>query len=517
MLKLENFETYLNDESNMVKGTADEIYFPTSEKEICDLLKKLSIKKCPVTISGARTGIVGGAVPNGGFILSTDKMNKILAIEKKEDEFFLWTEPGVKLSDLQLMIETKNLPLEPGKLKEFKNDPLHYFYPPDPTEDSASIGGTVATNASGARSLYYGPTRNYIKQLRIALSNGTILDIERGKNFSSDEGKITIIDTKGGMIKCRIPSYQTPDIKCSSGYFIKKNMDLIDLFIGSEGTLGVICALKIALKIKPEFILSGLSFFTSQSDAISFVQACRNLDSHSPLSLEYFDKKCLLLIESARESNQIVKNIPLIPKSANSAIFWEFPYKKNKIESLFEIIETLLIHNNSSMDDTWSGLDKNEKATLKQFRHLIPELINLKITTLKKNCPSITKIGTDFAVPNECLNKLIKIYNNVLSKCNLEYVIFGHIGENNLHLNFLPKSQDELSVAKNIVILLATEVMALNGTIAAEHGIGKLKHYLLKIQYNKNKIQEMARLKSSIDPSSILGRGNIFPESYLNI
>ncbi|MGA1869224.1 MAG: FAD-binding oxidoreductase [bacterium] len=511
-----SYQAYLKDESNLNGGYADELYFPRTETQICSILKYLSERGFPLTVSGSRTGIVGSAIPFGGALMSLEQMDKISdLIEETDDTFSLWVEPGLRIRTLNEYLSSKSFPLPQKKLSKFKHDINNYFFPPDPTEDSASIGGMVATNASGARSYFYGSTRNYIKGLRIALTNGEILHIERGKYKLFDQKKFTIIDSKQNKIVITPPSYIMPSVKNSCGFFSKKDMDLLDLFIGSEGTLGVISAIKLHLIQKPHYILAGISFFPSLQDALHFVIHCKNLKhTHSLLSLEFFDSHCLNLINSARPHESFLQRIPLFPHISDTAVFWEFSYKKDEIELLYEDIEQLLIKNNTSMDYTWSGLDSNEKEILKYFRHSIPELVNKIISQRKKDFPDISKISTDFSVPNLQLLPLMEIYTAFLSHSGLEYVIFGHIGENNLHINVLPHNNNEINKAKEIILHLAHEVISLRGSVAAEHGIGKLKHHFLEIQYGIQGIKEMVKIKSILDPALILGRGNIFSESY---
>jgi D-lactate dehydrogenase (cytochrome) len=161
----DELQNYLIDASNLPGGFADKLFIPESAEEIAEILKQANERKIPVTISGARTGTVGGAIPFGGFVISLEKLDKIIEINREEK--FATVESGVILKDFQTAVEAENL-----------------FYPPDPTEWSCQIGGTVATNASGARSFKYGATRNFVEELEIVLANGEILDLERGGNFS---------------------------------------------------------------------------------------------------------------------------------------------------------------------------------------------------------------------------------------------------------------------------------------------------------------------------------------------
>ena len=154
-----SYASYLIDEAKVTDGYADELIFPEDEKQIVEFVKRADKENKSITISGARTGIVAGAVPYSGSLLSTEKMKRVIGIEKdpQEERWYLKVQPGVTLQEVNHIIkDKKDINLEiPGWLS-FQKEERKFFYPPDPTEDTASIGGTVATNASGARSYKYG-------------------------------------------------------------------------------------------------------------------------------------------------------------------------------------------------------------------------------------------------------------------------------------------------------------------------------------------------------------------------
>ncbi|MGA1790755.1 MAG: FAD-binding oxidoreductase [bacterium] len=506
-----SYHAYLMDESRFGPGRAEEIIFPTTEAQVCRILKEMACSRIPVTVSGARTGITSAGVPMGGVLMNMERMNRILdIIREKEGDWSVWVEPGVRLCDLHEQVGKKSLPLPEEKMSPFRYDKAVYFYPPDPTEETALIGSTVATNASGSRTFHYGATRHFVQALRVALTNGEILEMERGRCPLAFDGLFHIMDSTGKETVFAPPGYVTPAGKSTCGYFSRPDMELIDLFIGSEGTLGVVTAAKLRLVKKPEAILSALSFFPEESQAISFViEARTNL---APLSLEYFDSHSLDLIRDHSQEGSRFNP----PDHARAAIFWETAYSEEKLEDVYEGWEAILTNQGSSMDDTWAGMDKAEWLKLKEFRHAIPELINRIVGQRKGGNPNIHKVSTDMAVPDHNLAGMMEAYERSLSDAGLSYVVFGHIGENHLHVNILPRNEAEVSLGKVIVKTLAKKVVSMGGMIAAEHGIGKLKHDLLRIQYGENGMKEMARVKKALDPAAILGRGNIFPESLLS-
>src|SRR6185369_9270181 len=191
--QLEDLQNYLTDASNMQGGHADKLFLPESISEIAQILREANETKTRVTISGARTGTVGGAVPFGGIVISLEKLNRIKSIDKTTRTAVV--EPGVILLDLQKAVEAEGL-----------------FYPPDPTEWSCQVGGTVATNASGSRSFHYGGTRRYVTRLKVILPGGDSLDLSRG-DFGAEDGVVSITSDQRKTYNFTVPTYTKPDVR----------------------------------------------------------------------------------------------------------------------------------------------------------------------------------------------------------------------------------------------------------------------------------------------------------------
>jgi D-lactate dehydrogenase (cytochrome) len=516
LLIRERYESYLSDESGLGPGNVETVFLPADEKQVADFLSDMNRRKIPVTISGGRTGIVGGAVPDGGALLSLDQMKGIRGI-KWDDQSHEWrviVEPGIRLRDFQQAITTKTLLKEPGSsdsnwkdLQRFLDDPNQYFYAPDPTEDSASMGGTVATDASGARTYFYGRTREHVRALRIVLPTGEVLPLRRGENTTDYSRVVALHRLRGSVTLVPIPTYESPNVKCVSGYYSKKNMDLIDLFIGSEGTLGVITQVEVALKVKPRTSMC-LAFFPTTNDGITFVLNLRKTKNDLPLqihSIEFFDENSVKLIRELKEIEEIRAGMRLPDKAA--AILLEFAY--HNVEELQPLIEAFE-HFHSMATDTIVGMSQPDKDRLRALRHALPEAINRAIAKRKASISGLHKLGTDTAVPDDKLLDLMSKYYHRLQESGLEYFVFGHIAENHLHVNILPSTLIELEQAEALVRDMARDAVALGGAVSAEHGIGKLKQDFLKLMYDESKIQEMRATKKAFDPNWILCPGNIF-------
>ncbi len=481
----EQFQNYLSDASNY-KGNADSIYFPESEDEIADLLRKFNKENIRVTVSGNGTGLTGGRVPEGGIIISLEKFNRILELnlEKK----FVIVQPAVVLKDLQDFVEAQNL-----------------FYPPDPTEQNCFIGATVATNASGARTFKYGATRNYVLGLKIVLPDGETIAIERGQYFA-DQYEANIKTESGKVILLKIPDYKMPKTKNAAGYYCKENMDLIDLFIGSEGTLGIISEIKLELIDLPKKVLSCVAFFHKEENALSFIDEARELrQNNSPFSiaraLEFFDANALRFLQ---------RDYPNIPKFSQAAVWFEEDYNTDN-DVIIENWISLLNKYNCNDDSVWFAFDKIEQEKFHEFRHAISWKVNEFITQ-----HNLKKVGTDVSVPVIHFRSFYYWMKEKVEKENIDYVVYGHFSDCHPHLNMLPKNESEYLKSKQIYADICAEAVRLEGTISAEHGIGKLKRDYLLGMYGVDNIKKMAKLKLVFDPNKILNVGNIFDEQYLD-
>ena len=510
-----DYSAYLVDESKL-EGTAEWLFFPKTEAEIISIITFLREKKIPAYISAARTGIVGSSVPKRGSIMSIEKMDRMLGfgVDQNNGTYFCRFEPGITLKAINDKISKKEFEkvkeLTPNAISRFMEEKESYYYPMDPTEMSASISGTVATNASGAGTFKYGATRKWVKKIRVALANGEILDIPRGKYFASNNRIFIVKKTDGTDLIVKIPSYEfNTNVKNAAGIYSKPNMDLIDLFIGSEGVFGVITEVDVWIMEKNPLI-SNVLFFNSEDDALDFVEKIRIDDTVYPEFIEYFSGESLDLLRNVQSKNPIFLNMPQIPSEARSAIFFDLPYFEDNLVSDLEKIEKMAKECKTTLKTSWSGYEKREFARFKHFRHALPETVNSIIAERKRQYPELHKLGTDMCVPDEKLGEMMKYYHSVLRQAALEYVIFGHIGDNHVHVNILPKNTEELDLGQKIYEKFAKKAVEYGGSVSAEHGIGKIKLEFLKFMYDEKEIEQMRAVKKALDPSLLFNCGNIF-------
>ena len=488
-------EEFLHDESRRV-GAADAIAFPTTEDEVAQVVKQAHERGMSITVQGARTGIVAGAVPEGGLILNLSRMNKIGEVTGDR----LVVQPGALLSEVRDAIEPKGL-----------------FFPPDPTETSASIGGMAACNSSGAVSFHYGATRDWIDSIRVVLSDGDILALKRGECIA--KGREFSVKTESGrVIEGRLPSYTMPAVKSAAGYFVADGVDLMDVLIGSEGTLGIITEIGLRLMKRPAEIQGLTVFLPTEEAVIKLVQVARGEDvdgfaspSMRPVAIEFFNSNALDLLRKAKATNPAFENIPQLKDNYHTALYLEYHADDSDAieETVMELMDAIM-ELGSSDEDTWFATTDREMEPIKAFRHATPEAVNLLIGERKRDCPELTKLGTDMSVPDAALPSAIAMYNAGLQENGLESVIFGHIGNNHVHVNILPHDMDEYARGKKLYLSWASEVVKMGGSVSAEHGIGKLKVPFLQMMYDESALNEMRELKRLFDPANALESGVMF-------
>lgn len=494
---------FLSDESKRI-GKADEIAFPVTESEVIEAVRSAYERRLPVITQGARTGIVAGAVPNGGLVINLRSMNKIeFPVGKRishcvrNDEVnTVVVQPGALLSDLRAII-----------------DPAGLFFGPDPTETSASIGGMAACNASGAMSFHYGATRNWIKSLRMVLADGDVLSIRRGDSLA--QGRSFSLTTESGqVISGELPGYAMPEVKSAAGYYAADNMDMIDLLIGSEGTLGIITEIGLRLIPRPLEINGLTLFMPDEKSAIDLVEASRQMfteESPALVAIEFFNNNALKLLRKAKETNPAFEAIPTLKERYHSAVYVEF--HGGDADAIEEAVMGLMekaMELGGSDEDTWFATTDRELEPLKAFRHAIPEAVNLLIGERKRDTPELTKLGTDMSAPNGSLVTAMEMYNAGLAERGLESVIFGHIGNNHLHVNILPNNMNEYAVGRELYLGWADKVVKMGGSVSAEHGIGRLKAPFLRMMYGDEAVGRMSELKKLFDEYGLLNAGIMF-------
>ena len=432
------------------EGHAEREFAPESAGELAEIVGEANSLGVPVTILGAATGVTGGCCPQGGWLVDMRRFRRLEIFEGRAV-----AGAGVALSDLNGAA---------GRTGQ--------FYAPDPTEWAASVGGSIATNASGSRSFLYGSTRQHVLSMECVFADGAV------RRFRWED-----------RIGFDVPALPLPaTTKNTAGYPLTPGMRWIDLICGSEGTLAVVTEAELRLLPLPRELLTGVIFFREDDEAARAVEAWRSL--HRLRMLEYLDAGSLDLLRTA---------FPEIPAEARACLLIE--QEPAEIDGWLERVEAA-----GALEESWIATSAADRERFRKFRHALPEMVNGRV---RRN--GFQKLGSDFAVPVERNREMLGIYHRELDReFPARYVLFGHIGDAHLHANILPSSAEEESRGKALMKELAKAAVALGGTVSAEHGLGKRKAHLLHLQYDEAAIAAMRHVKAQLDPRGILGRGNIF-------
>jgi D-lactate dehydrogenase (cytochrome) len=479
------FEDYLHDESRRV-GRADQIAFPKTEAEVLQILQEAQAQSLPITVQGARTGISAGAVPESGLILNLSHMNHLRAPK----DGAMRVQPGVTLAAIR------------------EATPTTHFFAPDPTEPTASIGGMISCNSSGALSFLHGPTRNHILGLRIATLSGEVLDLQRGRDRADG------LNFRLGPYSGTLPPLPQPAVKNAAGYYVKPDMDLLDLFVGAEGTLGVVTEATLQLLPMPGAVWGLMTFLPSTDSVVTFVDTLRRTplsDGTQLAALEYFNARALDFLRSQAETlaGQDI-SVPNLPEGTSCVYAeWHAPDEASA-EAAMMVAADLLPELGGDPDTAILADNPADIEKLKHFRHALPELVNAFIGERRKAYPGLTKLGTDMSVPDDRLADVLALYEADLAATDLDHLTFGHIGANHLHVNILPRTPADYDAGKALYLRWAESIIAWGGSISAEHGIGKLKRELFRQMVGDDALLQMHALKQIFDPRDLLSPGNLW-------
>ena len=508
-------EAVSKDAAHYPNGHAAGVARPATESDVATLLLH-SQRVLPI---GAQSSLTGGATPMGDLVMDMQRFDRILAVN--QDEVVL--QPGVPLAVLQATLKRA------GK-----------YYPPVPTFDGAFAGGVVATNAAGATTFKYGTTRDWVRGLTVVLANGEVLELDRGETMAHPDGYFEIV-TEGVLQRISIPSYTVPTLeKCSAGYFAEPEMDLIDLFIGSEGTLGVITEITFGVvESTPQIALVWIPLPNEQA-ALELTwmlrQSAKNAWRDPQASaldvsaIEYLDTRCLEIIREDGAARRYEINLPHesqvailiqieLPTSPEISTEQAYDEIANALANdapdtpLTRLCRLLSSTNLLESSEISLPSDQRRQAQLFATREAVPEGVNRRVAQSKRLRSSpIEKTAADMIVPFERSAESLAIFRNAFEKRQLDYAIWGHLSDGNVHPNVIPQSMEDVTRGKDAILECGREIIRLGGSPLAEHGVGRnpIKQELLRQLVGDKGIAQMKAVKSALDPTGKLAPGVIF-------
>ena len=436
----ERLEVYGRDESDLGTFPPNAAVLVTSAEEVRRVFSVATRHRVPVVPVAARTGKSGGSLAlQGGIAVSLERMNRILEI--RPEDLTARVEPGVVTGVFQAEVERHGL-----------------FYPPDPNSlDTCTLGGNVAENAGGPRALKYGVTREYVLGLTAVLPTGEILKMGRRT------------------------------IKGVAGY------DLTALFVGSEGTLGIVTEVTLKLLPRPRFVSTALVVF---ADVASAARAVARVLAQGvvPRVLELLDD--VSLKAAARTSPY------RFPPDAGAALLVETD--GNDEEQVFaEIARVAELVQGEARGEVLVAQNESQRRDIWETRKFLS-------TNLKALHPR--KLSEDIAVPRSRIPEMVALTREIARSHGLEVATYGHAGDGNLHANVLFDAEEERPRAEQAVAEILRAAVDLGGTITGEHGVGLAKRDFLEYELGPDLVAVQRRLKAMFDPLGILNPGKIFPE-----
>jgi len=509
---------YLEDASSSSPGTAAGLLRADSEEEISAWLRATSAQRVPVLPQAARSSLTGGAHPAGEVVISVEKLRGV----KVRTDGTAVVGPGMRLVELQQELESH------GR-----------YYPPVPTYQDAMLGGTVSTNAGGAATFKYGVTRQWVRGIRVALFNGDVLELERGQAVVAPGAAFQIVLSDGTALEVPAPTYRLPDLKkISAGYHASDPLDLLDLFVGSEGTLGLITEVTVDTVPLAPAVLSGLAFAAGDRLAVDLAgelrraaMSCRSGESREPdiRAIEWVDSRSLALLKIHGD----LRDLKLVlPPDAGSAVLFEMELPARTGEDdILDLLDRFLSGDPDLPDraevrlfrilDRCNTLDSLLPAMpgdraggdqLRRFRESVPVRVNELLAAGKAEGAGPRKVGGDLIVPFHRLPAFIQAIQDEIGGRGLEYAIWGHLSDGNLHPNILPVDTGQVRLGEEALLALAETAAAMGGCPLSEHGVGRssLKQEMMRRFLGDEAIREMKMVKNGMDPVWRFAPGTLF-------
>ncbi len=449
LLEKETLENYAHDETPLYHSMPEVVVKPANKNQIAEIMMIANEKVIPVTPRGGGTSLSAGAVPiYNGIVLSLEKMNHIKEVDEKN--LMAIVEPGIITGIMEKELSNYNL-----------------FFPPDPVSlDSCTIGGNIAECAGGPRAMKYGVTKNYVTGLEIVLADGAIIRL-------------------GGKL-----------LKNVTGY------DLLDLFVGSEGTLGIVTEATIKTLTIPEIIVDLYIPFKTIADASHFsIEVLRK--GFMPTAIELMDGDVVRMVEK-----YLQRKIPY--REANGHTIVEIDGNdKDYARKMWENIGDIALKCNAL--DVFVAETPQDRERIWETRKKIGESLKAQTKIIARE---------DLVVPRDKISDLIYQLKECVKEFNCELYAFGHLGDGNMHTDVgtINKNEKKLNNQDWIAQMrrrMYEITIQLGGTITAEHGVGLSKIPYLSLAHDKRTIELMMKIKKEFDSQNILNPGKIFNYSTI--
>jgi D-lactate dehydrogenase (cytochrome) len=485
---------YLQDAARTPGGHSPAVFLPRTEGETAWVLRE-----APAVLPvGAQSSLTGGATPFGACVLSLARMDTIGVPSGRT----VRAGAGVALQSLQDGLRRAGL-----------------FFPPVPTFLGALVGGVCSTNAAGAATFKYGSTRDWVRGLTVVLAGGQVLDVARG-DCVEEGGRFELLRADGSPLVVPAPSYAMPRVaKRSAGYHSAPGMDLVDLFVGSEGTLGVITEAHLAVQPAPARVLVWVAF-TSEDEALEAVRRLRDegLDARAGrepgrldvASIESVDARCLELLREDGLDRE--HGVPL-PAEARAALLFAVESDTEDVgDEAFARIDSLCGSARAGESLVALPGDDRRATALLALREGVPLAVNRRIKAAQRQHPAVHKVAGDMIVPWDRLAEALALYRGAFARRGLDHALWGHVSDGNIHANVVPRTAADVHAGEEAIAEIGEAVLAMGGCPMSEHGVGRdpVKQALLRRLYGDEGIAQMRAVRRALDPRGVLSPGVLF-------
>lgn len=519
---------YLEDASGRRPGRSAGLVRPEDPAQVAAWLRATAGQGLRVLPQAARSSLTGGAVPEGEVVLSVERLRDLGPVERDGERARIRVGAGVRLSELQAELTGRG-----------------WYFPPVPTYQEAMVGGAVSTNAGGAATFKYGTVRSWVRGVTVALADGSTVRLERDEVRVPRGATFDRVAPDGTVHPCPTPDWTLPELpKVSAGYHAASSLDLVDLFVGSEGTLGVVVDATLDLVQAPPAVLTAVAFVANRASALVLAgdlrtraRAHRRGEGEGPdvRAIEIVDDRGLALLRDHGDLGRLRVDVP---GDAGAALLLEveLPAACTTDAALGELEAWSEGESTDapgplagSLRALYGALDRAgaldtlqiafpddpaRRDALVAFREAVPTRVNELLALRRRDDAGVRKVGGDLIVPFDELGPMMDVYAREFERRGLEYAVWGHVSDGNLHPNALARSTDEVRSGEEALLDFADEAIRRGGSPLSEHGVGrsKLKQEMLRRFLGNAAIERMVAIKAALDPERRLAPGVLVPD-----
>lgn len=538
--------SWLTDESRL-GGRAETCSLPANLEACAEIVDWCRESGSPLTVQGARTGLCGAAVPKGGHVMSLVAMNRPIALCRSHNGLLsLEVRPGMTLAELSAALASRrldNLEESDRYQKELKAEfrRLKLFWPPDPGEGSATIGGLAATNARGPNAWRMGSAGDHIASIRLLGIDGRLRHVNN-RQLAFDNGRLrlpkAILPRKGepsfGPVDPALLNHPDhPELPGAGREYstlseltrispaalgMSPDARAMGLVLGSQGALGIITSLTLTLALRPQENLGLAFFFKAEEAAARFIEAILAVDSEdgpwkgdlaSLTSLDFLDEASMALVSGLKKTAARLSSAPSPPSGSKAAVLTEILARSSEeADRAAERLMSLCLDSGGDPDDTWA-VAESDIERLKMFRHAVPEALGANLDQLRaRGASDAARLGLDATFPGTRFGEFLSRLRKELSRAGLSGAIFGHAPQNHLHLSIVETGKAKTEAARSLIEDLSRQAIAFGGKLFPEHGAGKTKAAMWERLERPDKVRALRKVKSLMDPLGLLNPGN---------